>query len=127
MARRSIYVEGYAHQNPIPVASRVGNVIASSVISAINRETGETPAIFEEQCEVVFANIRAILAAAGATAEDVVKVGFYMPDTSNRAVMNRYWLELFPDEASRPARHTQQEELLPPRLIAADFIAVIED
>jgi 2-iminobutanoate/2-iminopropanoate deaminase len=127
MARRSIYVEGYGHQNPIPVASRAGNVVASSVISAIDRTSGETPESFEDQCAVVFANMRAILEAAGASPEDVVKVSFYMPDLSGRQVMNRFWLEMFPDESSRPARHTQKEDLLPPRLISADFLAVIEE
>jgi enamine deaminase RidA (YjgF/YER057c/UK114 family) len=127
MARRSIHVEGYSHANPIPVASRVGNIVASSVISAVDPASGETPESFEGQCEIVFSNMRLILEAAGATPEDVVKVGFYMPDPSQRTVMNRFWLELFPDEASRPARHTQQDALPPPRLIAADFIAVIDD
>ncbi|HEY1777238.1 MAG TPA: RidA family protein [Solirubrobacteraceae bacterium] len=126
MARRSIHVDGYSHQNPIPVASRVGNVIASSVISAIKPETGETPESLEEQCEVVFANMRAILAAGGATPEDIVKVSFYMADLSGRQVMNRFWLEMFPDADSRPARHTQHEQLMPPRLISADFIAVLD-
>jgi len=126
MTRRSIHVEGYSHTNPIPVASRVGNFIASSVISAIDPATGETPASFEAQCAIVFANMRAILADAGATPEDVVKVSFYMHDLGGRGVINRFWTEMFPDEGSRPARHSQQQELMPPRLISADFLAVIE-
>ena len=127
MTRRSIYVDVYAHENPIPAASRVGNLVASSVISAIDPGTREAPPSLEAQCEQVFANLRAILAAAGATPEDVVKVGFYMTDISNRPVLNRFWLELFPDADSRPARHTQQEQLAPPRLIAADFLAVLPE
>jgi 2-iminobutanoate/2-iminopropanoate deaminase len=125
VTRRSIHVDGYSHSNPIPVASRVGTVVASSVISAIDRASGRTPASLEEQCAVIFANMRAILAAAGATPEDVVKVSVYLRDLAGREVMNRFWLEMFPDERSRPARHTQQEELLPPRLISADFLAVV--
>ena len=126
MARRSINIEGYNHQNPIPMACRVGNVIASSVISAVDPETGATPEAFEDQCALLFANIRAILHTAGATPEHVVKVCFYMPDLSERAVMNRYWLELFPDENSRPARHAQKQDLPPPRLLSADFLAIVE-
>jgi 2-iminobutanoate/2-iminopropanoate deaminase len=125
--RRSIHVEGYSHQNPIPAASRVGNVIVSGVISAVDPTSGETPESLEAQCEVVFANIRRIVEAAGASTEDIVKVGIFMTDPSQRAAMNRFWVEMFPDEDARPARHTQPEQLPPPRLIAADFIALAPD
>ena len=127
LTRRSIHVEGLSHQNPIPVASRVGNVVASSVISAVDPETGQTPDTLEAQCDAVFSNMRLILTAAGATTYDVVRVGVYMEDPTQRAAMNRFWLEMFPDESDRPARHTQQESLPGSGLIAADFIAVIDD
>jgi enamine deaminase RidA (YjgF/YER057c/UK114 family) len=125
MTRRSIHVDGYSHTNPIPVASRVGNIVASSVISAIDPQSGETPESFDEQCAVVFSNMRLILAAAGGTPEDVVTVSFYMRELSGRQTMNNFWLEMFPDENSRPARHTQQDDLMPPRLISAQFLAVV--
>lgn len=125
--RRSIHVEGISHQNPIPVAARVGNIVASSVISAVDPATGETPSTLEAQCALIFSNMRRILESAGATAGDIVRVGVYMEDPSQRAAMNEYWLEMFPDEDDRPARHTQQESLPGARLIAADFIAVLGD
>lgn len=125
--RRSIHVEGIRHQNPIPVASRVGNIVASSVISAVDPATGETPKTLEAQCALIFSNIRRILESAGATTDDIVRVGVYMEDPSQRAAMNQYWLEMFPDEDDRPARHTQQESLPGARLIAAEFIAVLGD
>lgn len=101
-------------------------MIASSLISAIDPGTGATPDSFEDQCALLFSNIRAILKAAGASPEHVLKVNFYMPEMSGRSVMNRYWLDMFPDDASRPARHTMREDLMPPRLISADFLAVVE-
>jgi 2-iminobutanoate/2-iminopropanoate deaminase len=126
VSRRSIHVEGLAHQNPIPVASRVGNILASSVISPVDPATGSAPPTLAEQCAVVFANMRRILGAAGASPEDVVKVSVFMIDPSQRAAINEHWLEMFPDEDSRPARHTQHDTLIPPRLVALEFLAVLD-
>lgn len=127
MERRSITIDGYSHQNPIPLASRVGNLVVSSVISAVDPASGETPRSFEDQCALVFSNMRAILAAAGARPECVAKVSFYVADLSQRAVINRFWVEMFPDEDARPARHTQKGDLQAGRVISADFIAVVGD
>ena len=125
--RRSIHVEGLGHKHPIPVASRVGNIVASSVISGVDPQTGKIPDTLEEQAETAFANMRRIIEAAGASPDDVIKVGVYMDDPTRRDAINRPWLELFPDEDSRPARHTQQDSLLGKRLIALEFIAVLSD
>lgn len=38
--RKSIEVAGYKHGNPIPAASRIGNLVMSGVISAKNAQTG---------------------------------------------------------------------------------------
>lgn len=49
-------------------------------------------------------NIERILAAAGASLEDVVKVNVFVTDMSQFADMNRAYLELFPGDP--PARIT---------------------
>ena len=49
-------------------------------------------------------NIRAILAGAGATLDDVIKVNVYVTDMSAFTEMNRAYLEVFGDEP--PARIT---------------------
>jgi 2-iminobutanoate/2-iminopropanoate deaminase len=126
MTRRSIHVGGLSHRNPIPMAARIGNVVASSVIAPTDPSTGETPEGLEDQAAMVFANMRRVLEAAGATSDDVVRVGVFMDDPDQRAAVNAAWIEMFPDEHSRPARHTTHESLPAGRLIAADFLAVID-
>ncbi|MBZ0278177.1 MAG: Rid family detoxifying hydrolase [Anaerolineae bacterium] len=60
---------------------------------------GET---FREQAERVFANIQAIVEAAGASMTDVVKVTVYLTDPANFAEMNAIYEHFFP--APYPAR-----------------------
>lgn len=105
--RRSIHIAGFKHGNPIPAATRLGPLLVSSVIVGRDPATGAMPDSIEAQCVNIFAHVRAMLAAAGATPEDVVKMDFWVPDpASGRAVVNQEWLKMFPDFDSCPSRHT---------------------
>jgi 2-iminobutanoate/2-iminopropanoate deaminase len=105
--RRSIHIAGFKHGNPIPAATRLGPLVVSSVIVGRDPATGTLPDSIEEQCVHIFAHVRAMLAEAGATAEDVVKMDFWVPDPSTgRAIVNQEWLKMFPDFDSCPSRHT---------------------
>ena len=64
---------------------------------------------FREQAEVTLANIAAIISAAGANVEDIVKLQVYLGDMRHRDEMNRClrdWLG-----STRPARTTVQSDL----------------
>lgn len=104
--RRSVHVENYSHgANPIPAASRVGNVVITGGISGQNPADGKTPDDPQAQVAHAFAQMERILKAAGASTEDVVKVDVVVKDFSLRDAINAEWLKMFPDEHSRPARH----------------------
>jgi enamine deaminase RidA (YjgF/YER057c/UK114 family) len=66
-----------------------------------------------------------IVEAGGGTVEDIAKVTVWMRDPADRKVLNREWLKMFPDEASRPARHTQGTEPGDEALIRCEFVAVL--
>ena len=68
--------------------------------------TGKIPEDVTAQCVNMFANLRAILAAAGATTEDVIRVTVWIKRPEIRAEVNKVWVVIFPDPDSRPARHT---------------------
>jgi 2-iminobutanoate/2-iminopropanoate deaminase len=105
--RRSINGARARHQNPIPNASRVGNIVMSSVISGANPGTRDLPPDLAGQMANLFRHMRDDIAAAGGSVDDIVKVTFWMQDlTTGRAAINDEWVRMFPDEASRPARHT---------------------
>jgi 2-iminobutanoate/2-iminopropanoate deaminase len=125
MARRSIEVPGLRHSAPIPQAAVVGNLLVSGGISPIDPETGATPEGTEEQVALVFANVRRVLAAAGGTPDDVVKFTVFVQDRAIRPVVDKYWVEMFPDAASRPARHTLRYELQGGMQLQLEIMAVL--
>jgi 2-iminobutanoate/2-iminopropanoate deaminase len=124
--RQSVNGSRARHENPIPNASRVGNIVMSSVIGGANPGTRELPAALEQQVANVFAHIRHDIEAAGGSVDDIVKVTFWVKDpTTQRAALNAEWVKMFPDAEARPARHTLT---LPPdsrAQVQADFTAVI--
>ena len=126
-ARRvSIEVPGFEHDNPIPAACRVGEFLITSSISGKELYTGQLPDGIEAQCDNMFATLRKVLDAAGATPEDVIKMNVWMKDRSQRPAMNKGWLEMFPDPHSRPARHTFHAPDLPGNmLVQCEVTAVL--
>ena len=123
--RISIEVPGLAHKSPIPAASRIGNLLASGAIFGTDPATGARGATLAEQCAQMFANLRQVLAAAGARPEDVIRMTVWMADPSQKQALNAEWVRLFPDAHSRPARHTLRGALDPGVLVECDVLAVI--
>lgn len=123
--RKSIDIDGFVHKNPIPNASLIGNILASGVIHGRDSRTNTTPETVEGQCALMFRHMKDIVEAAGGTTDDILKISFYLRDPSNRDALNAEWLKMFPDEHSRPARHTQGLGEDSPSLIQCDFMAVI--
>ena len=125
MARRqSIHIDGFRHSNPIPVATRLGPLLVSSVIIGTDPATGKVPDRIEEQCAHLFRHVRAMLEAAGATPADIVKMDFWVPDPAQgRAIINQEWVKLFPDPDACPARHTHAAPGEP--RLRAEFMAYI--
>jgi enamine deaminase RidA (YjgF/YER057c/UK114 family) len=125
MARRSIEVAGLRHGAPIPQASVVGNLLVSGGISPVDPETGSIPDGTDEQVAMAFANVRRVLTAAGGSPEDVVKCTVFVPDKAIRPVVDKYWVEMFPDAASRPARHTLRSDLQGGMQLQLEIMAVL--
>jgi 2-iminobutanoate/2-iminopropanoate deaminase len=124
--RQSINFPGFSHQNPIPNASRVGNIVMSSVIGGSNPGTRDLPSTLEAQAANVFGYIRRAIEAAGGSTEHIVKINFYVKDlATQREALNAEWLKMFPDPNSRPARHTQALPADSRALVQADFVAVL--
>jgi enamine deaminase RidA (YjgF/YER057c/UK114 family) len=126
--RRSIEVAGLEHTHPIPNASRVGPLLITGGIYGKDPVTRKLAPDIAGQCALMFANIRRVLEAGGATPEDIVKINVWMKNRDDRDHLNREWLAMFPDAHSRPARHTFQDDDQPyGALISCEVIAVIAE
>lgn len=127
MPRTSIELPGFGHDNPVPVASRIGPFLFSGALTGKDPETKEFPASIDEQIANVFTHIRALMAAAGGSTDDIVKLNVHLADPTDRAALNTAWLEMFPDATSRPARHVSGGQLSKGALVNCELVAVFED
>ena len=122
--RETIDLEGFAHGNPIPVAVKIGNMVYSGAVAGTN-EAGVTPPDPDQQIGQVFKNVQRIVERAGGTVADIAKIDVKLRDMGHRPLVNKYWLELFPDEHDRPARHTTQADLPGSLVIQVEIVAVL--
>jgi 2-iminobutanoate/2-iminopropanoate deaminase len=92
-----------SHTGPVPQAVEVAGWIYVSALFGADPTTHEIPPGAREEAEQLFANLAAILAAAGAGLTDIVRVGIVMRALQrDRPVFNEVWAELFGEH--RPAR-----------------------
>lgn len=113
------------HGAPIPQASVVGNLLVSGGIGPVDPDTGATPDGTDEQVAIAFANVRRVIAAAGGTVGDIVKCTVFVRDKAIRPVVDKHWTEMFPDEASRPARHMLATDLPRGMQLQLEIMAVL--
>ncbi|WP_299215587.1 RidA family protein [uncultured Dokdonia sp.] len=90
-----------------------GNTLYTSGQIAIDPKTGE---LFEgnikEETKLVMENLKAVLAAADMTFEDVVKTSIFVNKMNDFAAINKVYGTYF-DEATAPARETVEVANLP--------------
>jgi enamine deaminase RidA (YjgF/YER057c/UK114 family) len=120
--RRSIQIDGLSHLTAIPVATRIGPLVVSSVIAPFDPGTRNVPDGYPAQYVNIFRHVGAMLAAAGADWRHVAKMEFWIPAAEARAALEVPWTEKFADPESRPARHTHLGEGGP---VTASFIAYV--
>lgn len=128
MPRRQVLpVKGSAHENPIPTAVKIGNMVYTSAIIGSDPETGQMPTAVEEEVANIFRTMREIMALAGGSTDDIAQVSVHITDRVYKAVVNGEWLRMFPDEQDRPARHTSVKDLPEGLRVQVEMTAVLED
>ena len=128
MSRKTGNVPGFSHgDQPVPAAARVGNLLVTGGIFGLDPERGTIPDGAEAQCALMFHNLFRILDEGGATIDDIVRLTFYVTSAVPKDVINAKWLETFPDEHARPARHIiVNDHLIGNTLMLCEVIALIE-
>ena len=106
-------------------AVKKGNIIFLSGQIPLNPESMELVEGIENQIHQVFKNILAIIAAADASLDDVVKLNIYLTDLSNFALVNSIMKEYFSEPY--PARAAIGVASLPKdSLVEADGFLVVD-
>jgi enamine deaminase RidA (YjgF/YER057c/UK114 family) len=84
----------------------IDRMMMTSGIFGMDPQTRKAPDDIEGQCRLMFENVRRVMKEAGGSTDDIIKFIVWAKDKSSKDVMNKEWLAMFPDEHSRPARHT---------------------
>src|SRR5260370_40988995 len=117
---------GAKHANRTPAAGGGGLLVVGGAIPGADPERGRAPADLDEQCRLMFENVRRVMAAAGGSPDDIVKGTVWVTDRSLREIMNRHWGPMFPHPHSPPARHTlASRDFAAPRQTQGDLRAVL--
>jgi 2-iminobutanoate/2-iminopropanoate deaminase len=113
-----------------------GKASAGGRVVYVSGQLGETPNGLREaagdaeaETRQIFANIEAILIEAGGTLRDIVKLGIYLTDITDRAAVGKVRAELFPDDEHLPTSTMVEIGALvyPEFKVEIDAIAVIDD
>ncbi len=106
MNKQTIYLPQMTSEPTIPMAVRSGDGFFSSSIEGRVSSTGVLADGAEKQFEIAFANLKRLVEQAGLTTNDLAHVTVFIGDASGRQLINKPWLQTFPDEHNRPARKT---------------------
>jgi 2-iminobutanoate/2-iminopropanoate deaminase len=109
---------------PYSQAIKFGNILFISGQVPVNPATGELTGDIKVQTRQVLENIKSILSAAGASANDIVKTTVFLKNLDDFTAMNEIYSVYFPKEA--PARSTVEVARIPRgALIEIEAIAFI--
>ena len=97
---------------PYSQATRAGNLVFLSGQVPLDPATGNlVEGDIAAQARQAFDNIKAVVAAAGGTMDDIVRVGLYLTDLSQFAEVNAVMADYF--SQPYPARSTIEVSALP--------------
>ena len=109
---------------PYSQAVRVGNLVFVAGQAGIDPTTGQAAVGgFEAEARQAYANLRAVLAAAGTGLEHVVKTITFVTSPDDVAASGRLYAEFFPTDP--PARSTPIVGLPRGLLFSIEAIAVV--
>jgi 2-iminobutanoate/2-iminopropanoate deaminase len=108
---------------PYSQAIEVGNMLFASGQIPIDPATGNIPEGITAQTTQALANVRAILAAAGLTLDNVVKTTVFLADMGDFTAMNEVYGAAF--SAPYPARSAVAVKTLPKNvLVEVEVLAI---
>lgn len=105
---------------PAPAFRRQGDLLLLSGQVGVDESWRPVTGTFQHEARAAFANVRRVLAEAGARPEQVLKITAYLADLGDFAGYNEVWTEEFPGR--RPARTTIGAQLVAPFRVELDVV-----
>lgn len=123
MSKQVITFAGAPKRAPISPGIRAGDFIfTAGQVGFEDAETGAPLEGIEAQTRQCLENVKKVLAAGGATLDDVVRVGVFLVDTKYFAKMNEVYQKYFTEDW--PARTTVVAGfMIPSMLIEIECVA----
>ena len=101
----------------------IGNLVFTSGQLPLNMDTGEMETEIKAATKASLSNVKAILAEAGLTMDNVIKTTVFISDMNNFAAMNEVYSTFFGETA--PARSSVEVARLPKDvLVEIEAVAV---
>lgn len=95
MERQHIVLPRGTRTLPFSDAVRVGDTLYVAGRLGVDRATGKPPADVAEEARRVMDDVKAVLAAAGMTPDDLVNVTIFAPDVGHFAAFNEVYVSYF--------------------------------
>ena len=96
-----------------PAGARIGDVLFSAGVTAMDAETGALLGDTEVQMRAAFDNLDRLLSAAGTDRRSILRIGGYLRDLGEKDVLNNEMVRRFPDASQKPV-HKYVPAMLPP-------------
>lgn len=125
--RQPLEIPGLSHRDPLPMGTKTGNMVYSSVLGGQDPKTNNQVAGTVEQMYQAFQNMRALIEQAGGTTDDIGLVWVFLRDKADQPALIDAWLKMFPHDGDRPARKTIMYDELKGRetLVQIQFAAAL--
>jgi 2-iminobutanoate/2-iminopropanoate deaminase len=104
-------IGGHAHHDPIPMAARIGDLLASSGVSGVDPSGSSQLEPVEGaagQAYFGLRNIKSLAESGGMSMSDVGHVTVLVQDYADLPAIDAEWSAVFPDPDDRPARQIMQ-------------------
>jgi 2-iminobutanoate/2-iminopropanoate deaminase len=109
--RVPLEIPGLSHKDPLPMGSKMGNLVFSSVIAPEDPKDGKLVAGALPQIDRCFENMKLLMKAAGGSDSDINHVWVFMKDFAFQPAMVERWVNDYPAFGNRPARKTLPYDL----------------
>lgn len=100
-------VPGHEHHDPIPMGARLGGLYCSSGVSGVDPASEDNVEAVEGvagQSYFGIRNIKTLAEMGGMSLDDIGHMTLLVQDYEDLSVIDKEWVEIFPDPSDRPAR-----------------------